>query len=280
MDVFHIGEKIYDLILMVFEFWNNQVGLVFALLEETPVQFKKGGPWAVIMKINPVFVAVGSSFVVLFFVIGFCSESIDVKEEMRFEQVLRLFIRVALAQWFVVNNVKIMKAIFTSVGNLVKLIPEGTSKQLTIDETQAEIIKGLGFGEALIMLILASLLAVVIIACGFLLIYSVYFRFLRLLIIVPIGSIAFSTMGGNRMVAHTTVSFWKYFIGATFEGVTMALAIVVCNAFINSGLPQFTSEYADWTKTLIYLCEMTFAIAMTVGSVKGAQNLTSRLLGL
>ncbi len=163
---------------------------------------------------------------------------------------------------------------------LVKLIPEGTSKQLTIDETQAEIIKGLGFGETLIMLILASLLAVVIIACGFLLIYSVYFRFLRLLIIVPIGSIAFSTMGGNRMVAHTTVSFWKYFIGATFEAVTMALAIVVCNAFINSGLPQFTSEYADWTKTLIYLCEMTFAIAMTVGSVKGAQNLTSRLLGL
>ena len=60
----------------------------------------------------------------------------------------------------------------------------------------------------------------------------------------------------------------------------MALAIIVCNAFINAGLPTFTSSYADWTKTLIYLCEMTFAIALTVGSVKGAQNLTSKVFGL
>ena len=44
----------------------------------------------------------------------------------------------------------------------------------------------------------------------------------------------------------------------------MALAIVVCNAFINAGLPAFTGSYADWAQTLIYLCEMTFTIAMTV----------------
>ena len=60
----------------------------------------------------------------------------------------------------------------------------------------------------------------------------------------------------------------------------MALAIVVCNAFINAGLPDFTGDYADWTKTLIYLCEMKFTVALTVGSVKGAQSLTSKALGL
>ena len=59
----------------------------------------------------------------------------------------------------------------------------------------------------------------------------------------------------------------------------MALAIVVCNAFINAGLPAFTGSYADWAQTLIYLCEMTFTIAMTVGSVKGAQTLTSKAFG-
>lgn len=51
---------------------------------------------------------------------------------------------------------------------------------------------------------------------------------------------------------------------------------MVCNAFINAGLPSFTGSYADWAQTLIYLCEMTFTIAMTVGSVKGAQTLTSK----
>ena len=65
-----------------------------------------------------------------------------------------------------------------------------------------------------------------------------------------------------------------------FEAVTIALAIIMCNAFVSAGLPSFTGSYADWAQTLIYLCEMTFTIAMTVGSVKGAQSLTSKVFGL
>lgn len=141
MDIFKLGDKILALLEAVFGFWNNQISLVFAMLGQSPVSFKGGGPWAVIEGIEPVFVAVGSSLVVLFFVIGFCSESIDVKDEMRFESIFRMLIRLGLAEWFV---------------------------------------------------------------------------------------------------------------------------------------PAFTGSYADWAQTLIYLCEMTFTIAMTVGSVKGAQTLTSK----
>ena len=202
------------------------------------------------------------------------------KDEMRFESILRMFIRLGLAEWFVANNVTIMKAFFTSIGNLVNLMSAGTTVTLSIDSTQADVIKNLGFGESLVMLILAALLSIIVIICGFFIIYTVYFRFLKILIIVPLGAIAFSTMGGNRMVSHTAVTYCKYFLSVVMEAVTMALAIIVCNAFISAGLPAFTGSYADWAKTLIYLCEMTFTIAMTVGSVKGAQSLTSKALGL
>jgi hypothetical protein len=280
MDMFKLGDKILDLLNMVFGFWNNQISLVFALLGESPVNFKGGGPWAVISGIEPVFVAVGSSLVVLFFVIGFCSESVDIREEMRFEVILRMLIRLGLAEWFVANNVSIMKAIFTSVGNMVGLLSAGNTVELKIAEEQAEIIENLGFGESLIMLIITALLSIMIIICGFFLIYTVYFRFLKLLIIVPLGSIAYSTMGGNRMVANTAVTYSKYFLSVVLEAVVMALAILVCNALVNSGLPSFTGDYADWAQTLIYLCEMTFTIALTVGTVKGAQGLISKALGL
>lgn len=110
MDIFKLGDKILALLEAVFGFWNNQISLVFAMLGQSPVSFKGGGPWAVIEGIEPVFVAVGSSLVVLFFVIGFCSESIDVKDEMRFESIFRMLIRLGLAEWFVANNVTIMKA--------------------------------------------------------------------------------------------------------------------------------------------------------------------------
>lgn len=280
MDIFKLGDKILALLEMVFGFWNNQISLVFSMLGQSPVNFKGGGPWGIIAGIEPIFVAVGSSLVVLFFVIGFCSESVDVREEMRFEVILRMLIRLALAEWFVANNVTIMKVFFTSIGNLVNLISEGNTTTLIIESTQADIIKNLGFGESLVMLILTALLSIIIIICGFFIIYTVYFRFLKILIIVPLGAIAFSTMGGNRTVSNTVVIYCKYFLSVVFEAVTMALAIIICNAFVNAGLPSFTGGYADWAQTLIYLCEMTFTIAMTVGSVKGAQSLTSKAFGL
>lgn len=280
MDIFKLGETILALLEMVFAFWNHQVSLVFSMLGQTPESFKGGGPWNAIAKVQPVFAAVGCSLVVLFFVIGFCSESVDVREEMRFETILRMLIRLAISEWFVINSTTIMKAFFTSIGNWVRMLSWGSSATLTINSKEADVIRNLGFGESLLMLILASILAVIIIICGFFLIYTVYFRFLRLLIIVPAGAIAFSTMSGNRTVSHTAVTYCRYFLSVCFEAVMMALAIMVCNAFINAGLPSFTSNYADWTKTLIYLCEMTFAIALTVGSVKGAQSLTGKIFGL
>ena len=82
MSIFKLGEKILSLLEAVFGFWNNQIALVFDLLGTTPDKFNNGGPWAIIESINPIFVAVGSSLVVLFFVIGFCSESVDIKEEI------------------------------------------------------------------------------------------------------------------------------------------------------------------------------------------------------
>lgn len=280
MDIFSLGGVILDLLKTVVAFCNDKIALVFELLGQSPTEFKGGGPWRVISDIEPIFVGVGSSLVVLFFVIGFCSESIDVKEEIRFETVLRMLMRLGIAEWLVANNVTIMKAFFQSVGTLVGLITNSGITKLKIPQEQQDIIEGLGFGESLLMMILAVIIALVIIFCGFMIVYTVYFRFLKILVIVPFGAIAFSTTSGNRMVSHTAVTYAKHFLAVLLEAVTMALAIIVCNAFLNAGLPTFTSDYADWTKALMYMCELTFSVAMTVGSVKGAQNLTSKMLGL
>lgn len=280
MDIFELGDKILALLEMVLGFWNNQIKLVFALLGTTPDMFKLGSPWNVIQGIEPIFVGVGSSLVVLFFVIGFCSESVDIKEEMRFEVILRMLMRIGIAEWLVANNVTIMKAFFKTIANLVNAMSAGTIKELKISSEQANVIKDLGFGESLIMLILTAVLSLIIIICGFFIIYTVYFRFLKILIIVPIGSLACATLAGNRTVSHSFITYCKYFLSVTMEAVTMALAIIACNAVVNAGLPSFTGNYTDWAKTLIYLCELTFTVAMTVGSVKGAQSLTSKALGL
>ena len=108
---------------------------------------------------------------------------------------------------------------------------------------------------------------------------------LKTLIIAVIGAVGVIILAKNVMefaqaYQQQDSSTMNSALKGIVAGVMMALAIVVCNAFINAGLPAFTGSYADWAQTLIYLCEMTFTIAMTVGSVKGAQTLTSKAFGL
>ena len=54
MDIFKLGDKILALLEAMFGFWNNQISLVFAMLGQSPVSFKGGGPWAVIEGIEPI----------------------------------------------------------------------------------------------------------------------------------------------------------------------------------------------------------------------------------
>lgn len=280
MNIFSLGEVILDWLNMVFAFWNNQIGLIFNLLGESPTTFKGGTAWATIERVEPIFISVGCSLVVLFFVIGFCAESINIREEMRFENILRMLIRLGIAEWLVVNNITFMKAFFQTVGNLVGLLGTSSTSELTIASEQAEIIKNLDFGPSILFLILAVLLSFVIVVCGFFMLYTVYFRFLRIMLVVPFGAIAYSTLGSSQGISQTALQYTKYFIAVVLEAVTMVLAILVCNAFISAGLPSFTGNYADWAQVLIYLGELTFTVAITTGAVKGAQTLTSRMLGL
>ncbi len=280
MEIFKLGDDILALLEMVLGFWNNQINLVFSLLGQSPVSFKGGGPWAVVENLQPLFVGVGSGLVVLFFVIGFCAESVDIKSEFRLEAMLRMLIRLGIAQWLVANNLTILKAFFSSIGAMVSHLGNTTMEQVSIGAGEAEIIENLGFATSLVFLILSVILSLIILICGFFIIYTVYFRFLKIMVVVPLAAVAFSTLAGNRTVSSTCVRYFKYFLSVVMEAVTMALAILICNAFISAGLPSFTGGYADWTQVLIYLCEITFTIALTVGACKGAQSLTGRALGL
>ena len=69
-----LGDAILSLLNGAFKLWNGLVNLALSILTESPTEFKGGDAWRLVEKVNPIFIAVGSSLVVLFFVIGFCAE--------------------------------------------------------------------------------------------------------------------------------------------------------------------------------------------------------------
>ncbi|MFR6582270.1 MAG: hypothetical protein ACLURP_09720 [Ruminococcus sp.] len=185
--MFNLGEAILALLEIVFGFWNNQVSLVFELLGQSHRVQRRQALGRSLKGLNP-FLLIGSALVVLFSSLGFCAESVDIREEIRFEAILRMFIRVAIARWLVSYNITIMKALFTSCGNAVAgHLGQNQSVELSIDPAQAEVIKDLGFGTSIVFLILAVFLSLIVIICGFFLLYNVYFRFLKIMVIVPLG---------------------------------------------------------------------------------------------
>lgn len=275
-----LGRYIVELLEVAFAFWNMEVETVFSILAQSPADFKEGKPWAVVESVEPLFVGVGSALVVLFFIIGFCAESVDIKQELRFEAILKMLIKIGVAEWLVANHMEIAKILFESVGALIRNLGISSVPELTISADQRQAIMNLGFWNGLLFMVLAIVVALIVIVCGFYMLYEVYFRFLRILVIVPLGALAFSTVSGNRSVAHTGITYAKHFMGILIQGVVMVLAILVCNTIISAGIPEFAGNFSDWGKALIYLCELTFSATLTVGAVRTAEMLVRRTMGL
>lgn len=78
----------------------------------------------------------------------------------------------------------------------------------------------------------------------------------------------------------TAVSYFKYFLSVVLDAVTIALSIIVSNAILSYGIFDISGRGTGWTGSILYLLEMCFISALTVGSVKGAQQLTQKVLGL
>jgi len=279
MDVFNLGPQIARLLNAALSFYNGQVGIVLEMLGNSPQDALGGGPWQMVTAIEPIFTGIGSAFLVLFFLIGFCKESVNIREELRFENILRILIRIGLAGWLVSYNLTLVQALCESVGNIVGLLGVTAPAEISVDAEHAAAFEALGFGESLVMLIIAAVAALVILVSAGFILYAVYFRLIRIFIVAPLGALAFSTVAGDGTISQTGVSYIKYMLSILLEAVIMVLAIAVCNSFITHGL-MVGNNGTDFGDLVAYLFSLCFVSAFTAGTVRGAQQLTSRIFGL
>lgn len=94
------------------------------------------------------------------------------------------------------------------------------------------------------MLILAALLSLIVIICGFFLLYTVYFRFLKLLIIVPIGSIAYSTMVG--------ASLFNFSYHLIYDGIVKGYIYIKLYSVVSISL-KYGVKSGVWEKSGVIL---------------------------
>lgn len=184
------------------ETWNEKLSEIWALITTTPQNFKGGNIWNVIVDINGAVQAIGLALLVLFFVIGMvktCGSFTDVKKP---EHALKLFVRFALAKGVITYGMELMLALFNIVQGTISTIMNaagfGTPEQTTLPAEMVTTIEDCGFFESIPLWAVTLIGGLFITVLSFILIMTVYGRFLSCICTQHLHRYRFPHLQENR----------------------------------------------------------------------------------
>ena len=133
--------------------WNGKLNEIWTLVTQSPEQFKGGGIWNVIVNINGAVQAIGLALLVVFFLIGVVKTCGSFAEVKKPEQVVKLFIRFALAKAVITYGLELMLGIFKIVQGVMQTIMQtaglGNATQTALPQEMINTIESCGFFESI-----------------------------------------------------------------------------------------------------------------------------------
>lgn len=235
--------------------------------------------------INSIFVAVATSLLVLFFLIGFCSETTNVREEMRFDTIARYLVRLIAAEYFVIHS----KEILTIILEVCKIICENMQRFFFLEKTRLHItakeekaINGLGLVSSIVILIAVVILAAILIFIGCSIVWSIYTRFLKACLMIPFATLAFATMAGpsGGEVSRISSSYTKAFLANAISSIVIAAALIfgtILMKGIKIDLPAWGTT--NFMPVIGILLNKLLQASVLAACVKEAEYLTERMMG-
>lgn len=250
--------------------WNSLIQFAYDLLFQSPSTFKGGVIWKAMMAINPYFIIVSTAVLSVLFMAGFVKEFQDLRKEINIEIFTKLLCRLTISEYLIVNTFTIINDIFKIGGALIKNILTAKVNKVSVSKADLKVFQDVSITDGLVLIIVSVICILAISFMGGALLYTVYMRFFKIYVSLPFGSLAVATTAGAGM-GYVAKGYVQHILTLALEGVAIAVAIVVCNKFIGSGLDLGLKGSGDMAKGCIILFEKTFAIALTLGVCKGAE---------
>lgn len=262
--------------------WNSKMAEIFQLLTQSPETFKSGGIWNVIKDIHGAVQAVGLGLLVLFFVIGVIKSCGNIAELKRPEIAVKLFIRFALAKAVVTHGLELMLALFSIVQGLIARIMTASgfsgADNTVLPQSIKDAINACGFFESIPLWAVTLIGGLFITVLSFIMILSVYGRFLKLYMYTAIAPIPLASFAGEPSQSMGK-SFIKSYAAVCLEGAIIVLACIIFSLFASSP-PVVDPNAAAVTQVWSYVGEIIFNMLVLVGAVKMADRLVREMLGL
>lgn len=262
--------------------WNEKLAEIWLLLTEDPQNFRGGDVWNVILDIHEALKAIGIALLVLFFLAGVVKESAAFSEMKRPEQVLKLFIRFAIAKGVVCYGLELLLAIFEILQGVVSTVMKTAglagAENMLLPEAMVSAIEDCGFFESIPLWAVTIIGSLVITVLSFIIVMTVYGRFFKIYLYTAIAPIPLAAAAGQP-TQHICVSFLKSYAGVCTEGVIIVLACVIFSEFAASP-PALDTDAAAAAMVWSYLGELIFNMLVLVGTIKLSDHVVRDMMGL
>lgn len=277
------GNWIIDNLNSALETWNGKLAEIWTLLSTVPEEFKGGGVWSVILNINDGLKAIGYGLLVLFFVMGIVKTCGSFTELRKPEQVLKCFIRFALAQAAVSHGMELLTALFTVGQGMVSVIIDASGltafSASNLPDEIVTMIEGISFLESIPLWAITLLGSLFIWVLSLVMILTVYSRFFKLYMATAIAPIPFASFAGQPS-SSIGIAFLKSYAAICLEGCVIVLACVIFSAFASTPPAISDNSLAAATVVWNYIGEIIFNLLVLVGAVKMSDRLIRELMGL
>ena len=262
--------------------WNDKLTEIFTILTQSPDTFKGGSIWKVILNIHSAVQAVGLALLVLFFVFGVMRTCGSLAETKRPEVVMKLFLRFAIAKGVVTYGLEMMNAIFDITQGVVSTIMNTANlpalQETVLPEEIITAVEGCSFFESIPLWAVTLIGCLLITVLSFIMIMTVYGRFLKLYLYTAIAPVPLASFAGEP-TQSIGISFIKSYAAVCLEGAVIVLGCVIFSVFAATP-PTVKPDAAAVSMVWSYMGELAFNMLVLVGTIKMADRVVREMMGI
>ncbi len=259
---FHIAEIV----------WNALMSACTGIMTTTPEWFSADAWLYVRFELYPWALSIGIASLNLFFIMGFFKAASNLKENITLELLVETLMKLVVLNVLLANGMTIITTFFD--------MASGLAGNVMLMETPAFFTGDVDVGSKLFFFLFGLLYFIVAMVCGFLILLTLYGRYIKLYLLVIFYPIAMPALIGGRGVESTAYAWMKSFLSNVFEIVVIALVMGIAGRIV-SGITPFTdnmfAEYFDGFAQA--LNSVIYMILMAV-SVKGAAAFMNKTFNL
>ena len=246
--------------------WGSFSKVAMRYVQQQPESL---GAWQVVTgSVYTLSTGIAASLSVLFFVLGWMRNSVEIRNNFSIDEVFKFCIRYVLTAGLIVNALALISSVSECATAVVAVIyeEEGLENQEAPDDLFEKAKDSLEDGDSV---------------CSVQLVLSVLSRLFKMYLCIPFAPVAFAGFAGGHEMARSGIAWIQTFLSYALEAVVIVLAITVSYGLLSGG-GLFEAGDGTWNAAtmILQICGYCMPFACAAASVKGAELVVRRCLGL